>query len=131
VVICLKRDADLHVAQLMPLPLTISCSSKIQIGFTFLVQAHPGSPGQRSVKRVCVCYINFCEREMNKNPSRKKCTHCGQLILRKISKPDTTGEAHSAPPDPLAVFKGATLKGREEGILLDQLLPTRLKHNSK
>ena len=39
----------------MPLPLTISCFSVIQIGFTFLVQAHPGSPGQRAVKRVCVC----------------------------------------------------------------------------
>ena len=42
-------------AQLMPLPLTISCFSKIQIGFTFLVPHHPGSPGQRAVKRVCVC----------------------------------------------------------------------------
>jgi len=40
------------MAQLMPLPLTISCFSKIQIGFTFLVPAHPGSPGQRAVKRV-------------------------------------------------------------------------------
>jgi len=39
----------------MPLPLTVSCFSKIQIGFTFLVLAHPGSPGQRAVKRVCVC----------------------------------------------------------------------------
>jgi len=46
VVICLERDADLHVAQLMPLPLTVSCFSKIQIGFTFLVPAHPGSPGK-------------------------------------------------------------------------------------
>jgi len=55
VVICLKRDADLHTAQLMPLPLTASCYSKIQIGFTFLVPAHPGSPGKRAVKRVCVC----------------------------------------------------------------------------
>ena len=54
-VICLERDADLHIAQLMPLPLTVSCSSKIQIGFTFLVLAHPGRPGQRAVKRVCVC----------------------------------------------------------------------------
>ena len=54
-VICLQRDdADLHMAQLMPLPLTVSCVSKIQIGFTFLVPAHPGSPVQRSVKRVCV-----------------------------------------------------------------------------
>ena len=54
-VICLKRDANLHVAQLMPLPLTISCFSKIQIGFTFLVPAHLGSPGKRGIKRVCVC----------------------------------------------------------------------------
>jgi len=44
----------LHMAQLMPLPLTVSCFSKIQIGFTFLVPAHPGSHGQRAVKRVCV-----------------------------------------------------------------------------
>ena len=42
----------------MPLPLTVSCFSKIQIGFTFLVPAHPGSPGQRAVKRVCVCVDN-------------------------------------------------------------------------
>jgi len=55
VVICLERDADLHTAQLMPLPLTVSCFSKIQIGFTFLVLAHPGSPGKRAIKRMCVC----------------------------------------------------------------------------
>ena len=54
-VICLERGADLHMAQLMPLPLTVSCFSKIQIGFTFLVPAHPGSPGKRAVKRVCMC----------------------------------------------------------------------------
>ena len=53
-VVYLERGADLHMAQLMPLPLTVSCFSKIQIGFTFLVPAHPGSPGQRAVKRVCV-----------------------------------------------------------------------------
>jgi len=44
-VICLERGADLHMAQLMPLLLTVSCLSKIKIGFTFLVPAHPGSPG--------------------------------------------------------------------------------------
>jgi len=55
VVICLERGADLHMAQLMPLPLTVSCSSKVQIGFTFLVPAHLGSPGKRAVKWVCVC----------------------------------------------------------------------------
>ena len=54
-VICLERGAGLHMAQLMPLPLTVSCFSKIQTGFTFLVPAHLGSPGQRAVKRVCVC----------------------------------------------------------------------------
>jgi len=43
------------VSQLMPLPLTVSCFSKIQIGFTFLVLAHLGSPGKRAVERVCVC----------------------------------------------------------------------------
>ena len=42
-------------AQLMPLPLTVSCFSKLQTGFTFLVPAQPGSPGKRAVKRVCVC----------------------------------------------------------------------------
>ena len=58
-VICLERDADLHMAQLMPLPLTVSCFNNIQIGFTFLVPvpAHLGSPGKRAVKRVCVCDI--------------------------------------------------------------------------
>jgi len=75
-VICLERGADLHIiiiiiikgiytaqvrkghkcamAQLMPLQLTVSCFSKIQIGITFLVPAYSGSPGQRAVKRVCV-----------------------------------------------------------------------------
>ena len=54
-VICLERGADLHTAQRIPLPLTVSCFSKIQIGFTFLVLAYPCSPGRRAVKRVCVC----------------------------------------------------------------------------
>ena len=61
-VICLERGADLHMFQLMPLPLplplTVSCFSKIQIGFAFLVPAHLGSPGKRAVKRVCVCVCN-------------------------------------------------------------------------
>jgi len=55
VVVCLEQGVDLHVAQLMPLPLIVSCSTKIQIGFTFLVSAHLGSPRKRAVKRVCVC----------------------------------------------------------------------------
>ena len=54
-VVCLKRVADLHMAQLMALPLTVSCFRKIQIGFTFLVLAYPGTPGKRAIKWVCVC----------------------------------------------------------------------------
>ena len=51
----------MHMAQLMPLPLTVSCFRKIQIGFTFLVPAHPGSPRQRAIKRVCVsvCHLSW------------------------------------------------------------------------
>ena len=55
VVVCLEQGANLHMAQLMPLPLTVSCFCKIQIGFTFLVAARLGNPGKRAVKRVCVC----------------------------------------------------------------------------
>jgi len=55
-VICLQRDAELHMAQLMPLPLTVSCFSKIQIGFTILVPAHLGSPGKGPLNGcMCVC----------------------------------------------------------------------------
>jgi len=60
-VICLRRGADLRIAQLMPLLLTVSCSSKIQIGFTFLVPAHLGNPrqnpeGHKTDVCVCVCF---------------------------------------------------------------------------
>jgi len=61
-IICLERDADLHMALLMPLPLTVCYFSKIQIGFTFLVPAHLRSPGKRAV--VCVCVV-CCITPMN------------------------------------------------------------------
>jgi len=61
-VICLERGADLHMAQLMPLPLTV------QIGFTFLVLAHPGSPGKRAIKRVCVCVCWLAQVDLYKEP---------------------------------------------------------------
>jgi len=54
--ICLERGADLHTAQLMPLPLTVSCFSKIQIGFAFLVPAHLGSPEKGPING-CVCVV--------------------------------------------------------------------------
>ena len=58
-VICLEQGADLHMAQLMPMPLTVSCFNKIHIGFTFLVPAHPGSPGKRAIKWVFVCVFHY------------------------------------------------------------------------
>jgi len=59
VVICLERGADWHMAQLMLLPLTVSCFSKIRIGFTFLVPAFLGSPGKGPLNGcVCVCYLS-------------------------------------------------------------------------
>jgi len=60
-VICLERGADLHMAQLMPLPLTVSCFSKIRIGFAFLVPAHPGSPGKRAIKQV---FVLLCQSKL-------------------------------------------------------------------
>ena len=66
VVISLERGADLYMAQLMPLSLTVSSFSKIQIGFTFPVPAHPGSPGKRAVKRVCVCQTAVVRKSKTK-----------------------------------------------------------------
>jgi len=59
VVVCLEHGADLHMAQLMPVPLTVSCFSKIRISFTYLVPAHPGSPRKRGVERVCLCVCHI------------------------------------------------------------------------
>ena len=63
-----------YMTQLMPLPLAVSCFSKIEIGFTFLVQAHPGSAGQRAFKWVCgvwVCLIQSVSRRTLGRP-----VHC-------------------------------------------------------
>jgi len=84
-VICLERDADLHMAQLMPLPLTVSYFSKIQIGFAFLVPAHPGSPGKRAVKWVCVCVIFVVP--LNRNISTVLLMWC-DVMLSIIIGPD-------------------------------------------
>ena len=96
--ICLERDADLHMAQLMPLPLTVFCFSKTQIGFAFPVPvpAHPGSPGKRAVKRVyvCVCLcvllsrlrIGHCRVTHSYLPSgndRPYCAFCGLPLTVK------------------------------------------------
>jgi len=65
VVICLEQGADLYMAQLLPLPLIVSCFSKVQIGFTFLVPDYPGSLRKRAIKRVCAClYVCVCVCEV-------------------------------------------------------------------
>ena len=61
----------------MPLPLTVSCFSKIQIGFTLLVPAHPGSPGQRAVKQVCVFVCYSCGTSVCAQSGRKYCSELG------------------------------------------------------
>ena len=70
----------MHMAQLMLLPFTVSCFSRIQIGFTFLVPADPGSPGQRAIERVCVC---LC-----KNTNRKSELTIWQSLLVDIHDDD-------------------------------------------
>jgi len=100
-VICLERCEVLHMAQLMPLPLTISCFSKIQIGFTFLVPAHPGSIGQRDIKRVCVC-VRACVCGSGNYKY-------GHMVTRKTAaiagffsgKPGLTSFSLSLPPLPV------------------------------
>ena len=79
-VICLERGADLHMAQRIPLLLAVSCFSKIQIGFTFLVPAHPGSPGHRAVKR-CVP-VGF-RRHLVGKPLINVC-HCNIAQIRFV-----------------------------------------------
>jgi len=61
--------------QLMPLPLNVSCFSKFQIGFTFQVSAHQGSPGQRAVKRVCVLIYFKCMTTKQTNASNDATRH--------------------------------------------------------
>ena len=63
-VICLERGADVHMAQLMPLALTVSYFSKIQIGFTFLVLAHLGSPGKGPLNG-CISHCIFCQNTVH------------------------------------------------------------------
>jgi len=78
------------MAQLMPLPLTVSCFSKIRIGFTFLVPAHLGSPGQRAIKRVCkrVCVVfgfEICSIQQLHTLHCEDCFACTYLHLLQVT----------------------------------------------
>ena len=83
VVICLERGADLHMVQLMPLPLTVCCFSEIQIGFTFLVPAHPGSP-----LNGCVCNV-MSMWSLRRHFTNKSVT--GHLTILKVTVRHTAG----------------------------------------
>ena len=81
----------MHITQLMPLPLTVSCFSKIQIGFSFLAPAHPDSPGQRAVKWMCVCLSAFImppKQDINEKlqGSVATCLRCGGVVNNQIKK---------------------------------------------
>ena len=83
-VISLERDADLHMAQLMQLPLTVCCFSKIQIGFTFLVPAHP----EKGLLNVCVCVCvraqyNFCHNVFDEFVGKTFVIYCMIVWLRQ------------------------------------------------
>jgi len=111
------------MAQLMPLPLTVSCFSKIQIGFIFLILAHPGSPGQWAVKRGCVCVcvdylviILFVCKTVNDRLLLRVCKAVCLCIItnRKVHQPCKTG-------DRLIIFKDHDIKGRS--VLFDSSVP--------
>ena len=111
IVICLERGAVLHMAQLMPLPLTISCSSKIQIGFTFLVPAYPGSPGKSAVKWVCVC-VCVCWLLPLDSPCPVQYSHTRSQKYSKASCKETTVFSLRSPAvDPTqSIFKYAVIE---------------------
>jgi len=53
-VVCVVRGADMHMAQRIPLPLTVSCFSKVQIALPFWYLLTWVVLEKRAVKRVCV-----------------------------------------------------------------------------
>jgi len=78
------------MAQLMPLPLTVSCCSKIQIGFTFLVPAYPGCPGKEAIKWLLYgcCYLPIKHQTAQKvlpptiaKSLNRKMADCPELLL--------------------------------------------------
>jgi len=71
----------LHMAQLMPLPLTVSCSSKIQIGFTFLVPAYPGCPGKDAVKWLLLLLYQQYPYKYSTNATATNTTTFANMLL--------------------------------------------------
>ena len=104
VVVCLEQGADLHTVQLMPLPLTVSRSSNIQIGFTFLVPAYPGCPGKEAVKWLLLLLL-FCHRWLWCNVFA-----CSAMEVDEPSKVEAdTAATETAKPTPVLVRLDASL----------------------
>ena len=99
-VVCLELGADLHMSQLTPLPLTVCCFSKIQIGFFVLVLAHLGSPRKRAVKRVCVQSfkaVKSCRKDLYMVRCKSVCDYrlLSEHVLVMISVPVISFMLHS------------------------------------
>jgi len=118
----------LHMAQLMLLPLTVSCFSKIQIGFTFLVPAHPGSPGQRAIKRVCVTDNKYtCSVTKKSSPSQlvQILTHdINQIISKNFTSNIKTITINS-------ILISKTAQCRETYMLSHCSVYTSISHRNK
>jgi len=84
-VICLVRGADLHMAQPVLLPITVSCSSKIQIGFTFLVLAHLDSPKKGRLMGVCVCVFIVVRLQCMQYIVAAYCYRCSVVCMTCLS----------------------------------------------
>jgi len=92
------------MAQLMPLQLTVSCFSKVQIGFTSLVPAHPGSPGQMATKRGCVCVCVYALTSARSEVPRLDETSAGACLADDTApvrvRASVAGTQLVARPDP-------------------------------
>ena len=80
---------------LMPLPLTVTCFSKIQIGFTFLVPAHLGSPGKGQLNGcvLCVCYKSVKRNDWIHSTSVASNT-CAGKVLKVVHLRNCWSTAH-------------------------------------
>jgi len=131
VVVCLERGADLHTAQLMPLPLIVSCFTEIHIGFTFLVSAHPGSPGKRAVKRVCVFELGLGPGSVTVVFAERRAEVSGGINVvqrQKPTSPEAAVELKSKTDGPrvVAVWNEANLARDNRRVDLAQLGDVRV-----
>jgi len=97
----LLQTAMIFLIHCVPLPLAVSCFSKIQIGFTFLVPAHVVSPGKRAVERVCVCvcvYNCIKQLEVNGKPGRERLRHGVYVLTHTDGQTVPKHTAYTAAP---------------------------------